>query len=445
MPDVPDHVPADRHDALLDRITAEIRAQAPEGWRRVSLVALRVGDLSRNAFTLLMADRSGRSHPWRVERVDEALAELRGLWHRPGRGTWLTARLIFDGPRGATAFHPSPDREPSWSTPPSAEDLARELELFPRDDAHVPGWMRARLGLPPAAAPAAAPAPDRLAATDAIADVLAWALPPDWREAAVEYRAVGDHEEIDGRVHTIFEQTGPFTPPPEVAALFARLRAAGNGSWHVARLGLAHPGGAILTVDRSHPPRWRNAPDPAEFRRETERFPGQQARPAWLTGGRAEPGPTSQIAWRPGPGTAPYTTAEARLMERVRRALIASVPDDVQHVQVVGNGIGTRVVASVMAYSWSLGTRFPGPPQEAVAALVELRREMLRDNAGWYSFQIDMQPDHGVRFGLYGEPSQGWEEDPPPEEACREDLVMYGDPAGAPAWLRERVAAQDAL
>jgi hypothetical protein len=95
------------------------------------------------------------------QEVVDGLGRLRQGMYRPGRGTWLSALYVLDPPSSFSAEF-EPDVEPRWRRVPPPIGFADELRFFPREDDHIPDWLRQRAGLPPlqeAEAPAGAPIP----------------------------------------------------------------------------------------------------------------------------------------------------------------------------------------------------------------------------------------------------------------------------------------------
>ena len=90
--------------------------------------------------------------------VVEGLGRIREGMYRPGRGTWLRAVYEIEPP-GAFTCDFEPDVEPVWRRVPPPIGFQDELRAHPRTDAHIPEWLRARAGLPPAPPPTPAEPP----------------------------------------------------------------------------------------------------------------------------------------------------------------------------------------------------------------------------------------------------------------------------------------------
>lgn len=132
-----------RHDELVRGVATLLARAAPGGWKRIDMKALMTVGVSDVALTVVLQD--GTSPQMELPRdIIGMLGELRSRMYRPGEGTWLSMRLMMDPP-GAyyTSFNNTHD--PLWEPDITAADWAADLAAFPRDDEHVPGWLRDRL------------------------------------------------------------------------------------------------------------------------------------------------------------------------------------------------------------------------------------------------------------------------------------------------------------
>lgn len=153
---------------LIKRIGRALLGAAPPNWKQIRAEYRSVGrHIEADVVTTTDDDQQ---HPIRPPLdVVELLGELRAVMYRPGRGTWLSGRYVLDHPSKYSAEF-EPDIEPRWRRVPPPIGFQDELRRFPREDAHIPEWLRARAGLPPIAdttatppdgipVPAAAPGP----------------------------------------------------------------------------------------------------------------------------------------------------------------------------------------------------------------------------------------------------------------------------------------------
>ncbi|WP_199433276.1 hypothetical protein [Qaidamihabitans albus] len=129
-------------EQLTQDVCDALAAAAPRGWRRVRLRVWGSVVTYQLEATVAMAD--GSSPVLELPPLTGTLAELRARMYRPGRGTWFSARFeLRSGEPPEADF--DYDGDPQWwpEVPPSL--FARDLEIFPRADEHVPAWLRARL------------------------------------------------------------------------------------------------------------------------------------------------------------------------------------------------------------------------------------------------------------------------------------------------------------
>ncbi|WP_405178885.1 hypothetical protein OG225_33675 [Nocardia sp. NBC_01377] len=130
---------------VLDRIVARLLVVGPFCWEHLILHYQRVGENDFggcSGFAYLV--NADVPYPWVPSTdVSELFEYLRQMMARPERGTWLEVKFTMsfadeysiEYNRGAQELQLAPD----------ANDIRRELELFPRTQKHIPGWMQAIL------------------------------------------------------------------------------------------------------------------------------------------------------------------------------------------------------------------------------------------------------------------------------------------------------------
>ncbi|PRX46538.1 hypothetical protein B0I33_107115 [Prauserella shujinwangii] len=133
----------DPADALLRRIGAQLIAVAPEGWRRIDFTATMATMVEDFALTVVLPD-GGTPPVDPPPGIKPDLMDLRHRMYEPGRGTWLSLRLVIDPP-GSYVVDFNFDLDPRWDPPVPDVVFQRDFEAYPRDPAHVPGWLRERL------------------------------------------------------------------------------------------------------------------------------------------------------------------------------------------------------------------------------------------------------------------------------------------------------------
>ncbi|MCP2261553.1 Protein of unknown function (DUF4237) [Streptoalloteichus tenebrarius] len=138
---VPERGPLDeaQQQALLTRIVDELRPLAPPGWERLRIVAQVVGYHGEFGMEVVGAD--GSAHRVDVPRPTAmAFLRLRSARYEPGAGTWFRMRVLVRA-NGELSVGYDHEEEPRWGRPPSAADVADELQLFPLPADRVPAWL----------------------------------------------------------------------------------------------------------------------------------------------------------------------------------------------------------------------------------------------------------------------------------------------------------------
>ena len=140
-----------RYEELLQQIGGALIGAAPQGWRRIDLVAKIVEGVQDFGLTVIMSDMTTPE----VEppaSAGQALLELRKLMYEPQRGAWLSARYVINPPGEFRIFY-NYDHDPLWEPPIPPAFFERDLSTYPRPAEAVPGWLRrtieqARTGQP---------------------------------------------------------------------------------------------------------------------------------------------------------------------------------------------------------------------------------------------------------------------------------------------------------
>ncbi|MCE6998183.1 hypothetical protein LZG04_25790 [Saccharothrix sp. S26] len=272
--------PAER-DAEVDRVLRWVCGRlldlAPPDAVRLDLKVTMASTVEDFTCTTVAADGSARTHEL-PQDVHPAFADLRDLLYEPGRGTWLSVRLVIDPPDTVRVTF-NFDVDPVWDPPVGPELLAKDLEDYPRDE--LPPWLHHTLT--GETAPLSADPEDH---ARRIGDQLHQTLPPGWEHARVRFREVGDHAETDAVVHTVGGAHARWEPPRAVTERFRELRAAtrGDSAWYSAEFELrAATGEQRIELNRDDEPTW-TAPPPAEAYREELRLSGgtAEALPTWV-------------------------------------------------------------------------------------------------------------------------------------------------------------------
>ncbi|EHR61997.1 hypothetical protein [Saccharomonospora cyanea] len=134
-----------QREELVNRIGALLAGVAPTGWTQLLSEYRSVGKHVEVDVTVFGAD--GSPVPMRPPaEVVSLLGQLRTGMYEPGRGTWLSAMLTVDPP-GTTHADFVHHAQPRWRRTPPPLGFQDELRMHPRDDAHLPAWLRQRAEL----------------------------------------------------------------------------------------------------------------------------------------------------------------------------------------------------------------------------------------------------------------------------------------------------------
>ncbi|ALG09687.1 hypothetical protein [Kibdelosporangium phytohabitans] len=238
----------------------------------------------------------------------DKLRDYRAACYEPGRGTWYSAviALRVDGEPDIALHY---DEKPEWGVWPHPTSYVRDLELFPRDEEHVPGWLREQIelagpvpektGSHASAEPAAEPAGqqgnllDQQEMLDRLTRTLLEALPANWQRLLIQYRVVGRHSDAGvGLVKDGDDRIHHWDPPREAWHRFQDLRRVmyveGQGTWFGVQYKLIRPGRFDVKYNWNKEPGLEDAPAPEEFALEQSRFPrSEEHQPHWYRAGLA--------------------------------------------------------------------------------------------------------------------------------------------------------------
>ncbi|MEU4742639.1 hypothetical protein AB0G02_19550 [Actinosynnema sp. NPDC023658] len=132
-----------RHDELLQHIGGMLLDAAPEGFRRIDVLVRMTVAVQDATLKVYMPDGS-TPEVMPPEGLNAAFQEMRQVLYQPGRGTWFSARCVVNAPVRIDITY-NFDHDPRFDPPVPAADFARDLQVFPRDEAFVPDWLRAEL------------------------------------------------------------------------------------------------------------------------------------------------------------------------------------------------------------------------------------------------------------------------------------------------------------
>ncbi|MFD2465977.1 hypothetical protein [Amycolatopsis silviterrae] len=132
---------------LVQQIGQAAAAALPAGWQQLQVACRAAGRHVEVDVAVLAPD--GRTYPVQPHpELPRLFGVLRNGMYQPGRGTWLSATLVFAPQRPPYADY-QPDIEPRWRQVPPPIGFQDELRFFPREDRFVPPWLRQRAGAVP--------------------------------------------------------------------------------------------------------------------------------------------------------------------------------------------------------------------------------------------------------------------------------------------------------
>jgi hypothetical protein len=127
-------------DDVETGIAAALAAGAPAGWARIGLTVSATVLAYDYALELKLGD--GRNGSMDVPAAAKSgFRELRERMYEPDRGTWFSATVELRA-GAAPEFSFNFDDDPRWWPPLHPTAFSRDLDAFPRDDAHIPSWLR---------------------------------------------------------------------------------------------------------------------------------------------------------------------------------------------------------------------------------------------------------------------------------------------------------------
>ncbi|WP_143832837.1 MULTISPECIES: hypothetical protein [Nocardiopsis] len=297
-------------DESLRRIGTDLLRAAPDDWVKLRLVYSGLGTCETARFdAMFQGGRSTGCVP--PLSVVEGMRGIRAGMHTAGTGTWYTAYYEIER-TGGYRIRYDYENEPHFDEAQDDAGYALELECFPRDDEHVPDWMRERLegGRVPGAASEGVSPWSMLAAVsrpeprshispgdmtpeemmDTVQEIVDRTIEPvrgRWSEIVVDYRGLVRMSSSRVRVRREDGRVEWDLLLPEVGQLLDRLRTGmyqpGKGTWFTARLTVSESREIGAHFDHDAPPEFDFAPDPRSFHQDIRFFPRSSDHlPDWL-------------------------------------------------------------------------------------------------------------------------------------------------------------------
>lgn len=133
--------PEDEQD-LLVHIGNQILHEAPEGWSRLIYRVHTVIEHGTSELIVEFEDGvSRREFP--PSGLSLTTDKLRAGMYREGNGTWFSMEYVITRPGKFNVTY-NYDEDPKI-TFPTAFGFTNDLKYFPRDEEHIPDWLRERL------------------------------------------------------------------------------------------------------------------------------------------------------------------------------------------------------------------------------------------------------------------------------------------------------------
>ncbi|WP_435105276.1 hypothetical protein [Nocardiopsis synnemataformans] len=295
-------------DELLRRIGTDLLRAAPDDWVKLRLVYSGLGACETALFEVMF--EGGRSSGWIPPLSTlERLREIRAGMYAEGTGTWYTAYYEIDRPASYRIRYDY-ENEPHFDEPRDDASYLLDLEHFPRDDEHVPAWLRDRLqgdrvpeaqdgGSPWSLLIASRPEPqarmspgdmtpeEMMDTVQEIVDRTLDSVHGPWKEVVVDYRGLFGVSSSRVRVRRPDGGTEWDLLLPEVGRLLDQLRTGmyqpGKGTWFTARFTVQESREIGAHFDHDAPPEFDFEPDPRNFHQDIQHFPrGADHLPDWL-------------------------------------------------------------------------------------------------------------------------------------------------------------------
>ncbi|OKI19021.1 hypothetical protein A6A08_05335 [Nocardiopsis sp. TSRI0078] len=296
-------------DESLRRIGTDLLRAAPDDWVKLRLVYSGLGAWETARFEVMFEGGRSTGCVPPLSAV-ERMREVRAGMYTAGTGTWYTAYYEVERSGGYRVRYDY-ENEPHFDEPRDDDGYALDLERFPRDDEHVPDWLRERLegDRVPGTAEGASPwsmlagvsrpgprarmspggmTPEEMMDTlQEVVDRTVGQVRGRWSEIVIDYR--GLVRMSSSRV-TVRREDGRVEWDlllPEVGQMLDRLRTGmyqpGKGTWFTARLTVGESREIGAHFDHDAPPEFDSEPDPRSFHQDIRSFPRSSDHlPDWL-------------------------------------------------------------------------------------------------------------------------------------------------------------------
>ncbi len=133
----------EEQEEYLRRMALSLLGATVGEWRELNFYYRGIVDISTARFEVVRKDGS-RERISPPEEACEVMDDLRVNMLIPGKGTWYSSSFVLEYPN---YYHISYDydNEPEFAFSPSSASYALDLQYFPRDEEHIPDWLRQKL------------------------------------------------------------------------------------------------------------------------------------------------------------------------------------------------------------------------------------------------------------------------------------------------------------
>lgn len=127
----------------LDGLAKELSSFLSPEFSRVELEYTAAGPVGQAKVRAVRFDETSTTFP-RFPQIHTAVKALRSAMYRPDSGTWFSMRMSVSA-AGSVDVSFNYDEQPPTSFDFAPDAFAADLVKFPRDEAHIPKWLREQL------------------------------------------------------------------------------------------------------------------------------------------------------------------------------------------------------------------------------------------------------------------------------------------------------------
>lgn len=130
-------------ETALRELALRLYNLIPDGFDRVEYSVSKTDPFSQSRLIFIGVDGSRDSIPGDREVSQLATALRKTMYRRPA-GTWFSAEVVVTSAGEVDASY-NYDDEPHWDFSPDPQIYTVDLDVFPRDEAHMPEWLRQKV------------------------------------------------------------------------------------------------------------------------------------------------------------------------------------------------------------------------------------------------------------------------------------------------------------